>query len=282
MSRGRTLVELVRDRLRKQGWYDTADYWDMKARNYSGLARSNWPSNTYNERVHARQMQLIDSVLGDVRGQRIADVGCGTGRASLHLAKRGAVVTGWDFSEAALEVARADARAAELDAEFVQGDVSAPPPERYTGSFDAVMTIGCLTLACKAGSDFDRAAANLARLVKPGGTLLFLEPVHSSRLLRRILKMSVDEWVARCERLGLELVERRGVCFVPSRYALAFRELPAPVVDPVFHAGERVLDASPRFERLSDYKLLVFRRPDRAHSTVEAGDAARAAESDAE
>ena len=48
MAAGRSLVQMVRDRLSKRGLYDSPSYWDMKAQVYEGLARSNWPSNTFN------------------------------------------------------------------------------------------------------------------------------------------------------------------------------------------------------------------------------------------
>ncbi|MEM9691723.1 MAG: methyltransferase domain-containing protein [Myxococcota bacterium] len=95
---GRSFKQMLQDRVQKQGWYDSPEYWDMKASSYRGLARSNWPSNRYNEHVHRRQMEAIDTLLGDVAEKRVADVGCGTGRTAAHLARRGAEVTAWDFS----------------------------------------------------------------------------------------------------------------------------------------------------------------------------------------
>ena len=70
MAQGRTLVQMLRDRLTKQGLYDTPSYWDMKAESYEGLARSNWPSNTYNRHWDERQMAILDNVLGDVQRPR--------------------------------------------------------------------------------------------------------------------------------------------------------------------------------------------------------------------
>jgi hypothetical protein len=61
-----------------------------------------------------------------------------------------------------------------------------------------------------------------------------------------------------CEARGLRLVARRGILFVPSRYALAFRDLPALINNPVFELGERVLGLSDQLERLGDYKVLLF------------------------
>ena len=52
----------------------------------------------------------------------VLDVGCGTGENALELAARGLAVTGVDAVPAAVEAARAKARARGLDAEFLVGD----------------------------------------------------------------------------------------------------------------------------------------------------------------
>ena len=45
-------------------------------------------------------------ILGDMRGKRVLDVGCGEGSNSLMLAKLGAQVTGIDISPRSIDVAR--------------------------------------------------------------------------------------------------------------------------------------------------------------------------------
>lgn len=260
-GRRRSFRQLLTDRLVKQGLYDTPGYWDMKAEQYHGLARSNWPSNAYNRELHAHQMATIDAVLGDVAGLSVADVGCGTGRTSLHLARRGARVHGFDFSSKALAAARRDAQRGQQQVAFSQANLMEPPEPEHVGQFDLVLSLGCLTLACGDRAAFERALANLIRLLRPDRRLLFVEPIHKSRLLTRILRMGVGEWIERCERQGLQLAGRGGLMFVPARYALAFRELPATVVAPLFRAGERLLAVSPRLEPLADYKWLLFRTP---------------------
>src|SRR6267154_6180862 len=51
--------------------------------------------------------QHIGTLIGDVAGLAVADIGCGTGRHAVRLAAAGARVTAIDFSEAMLNRARA-------------------------------------------------------------------------------------------------------------------------------------------------------------------------------
>jgi SAM-dependent methyltransferase len=257
---------MVRDRLTKQGLYDTPSYWDMKAEAYEGLARSNWPSNTFNRFWDERQMAILSAVVGDVHGLDAVDVACGTGRACRHLARAGARVTGLDFAPQTLDAARAETRAAGLTVDYRLYDALTPPRPELAERFDLGITISCLAMACRAPEDFDRALANLVSLVRPGGRFFFLEPIHESRLLRRILKMSVREWIERSNRHGLTLLDRGRMGFVPTRLLFAFRDWPESYVEPLFRGGERLLDASPLLEPLSDYKWLLFRRDVRAGS----------------
>jgi 2-polyprenyl-3-methyl-5-hydroxy-6-metoxy-1,4-benzoquinol methylase len=68
------------------------------------------------------QDQVIAAFLGDVAGRRVLDVGTGTGRAALGLAKRGASVVGVDASAEMLRVARARAEAQGAAVTFDEGD----------------------------------------------------------------------------------------------------------------------------------------------------------------
>ena len=68
------------------------------------------------------QEQQIASFLAPLDGRRILDVGTGTGRAAIALAKRGALVTGVDASAEMLEVAARRAREAGATVTFVRGD----------------------------------------------------------------------------------------------------------------------------------------------------------------
>lgn len=83
----------------------------------------------------------VAELLGDVRGLKVLDVGCGTGRHTVRLAQAGAQVTGMDFSAGMLAKARSKP-GAEL-ASFVEHDLA----QRFgfeDRSFDRV--ICCLVL----------------------------------------------------------------------------------------------------------------------------------------
>jgi len=77
------------------------------------------------EHVAADQAAVLARLLGDVRGHAILDVGTGTGRAALQVARLGARVTGVDASPEMLAVARDHATTQGLEATFLEGDAHA-------------------------------------------------------------------------------------------------------------------------------------------------------------
>ena len=66
------------------------------------------------------QERVLAEFLGDVSGRRILDLGTGTGRAAIALARRGALVTGVDASSEMLRVARTRAQDAGVSIEFMR------------------------------------------------------------------------------------------------------------------------------------------------------------------
>src|SRR5918993_911286 len=68
------------------------------------------------------QEQVIAAFLAPLEGRRILDVGTGTGRAAIALARRGAAVTGIDASAEMLQVAARRAAEAGVTVTFVRGD----------------------------------------------------------------------------------------------------------------------------------------------------------------
>lgn len=258
--------QLFKERRARGALYGEASYWDSRASARRGMARSLWPSNTFNVLWDERQRALLVRSLGDVTGRRMADIGCGTGRVTRWLAEqRGArQVVGVDFSQATVEAARHESSALVSSGlvKFEQGDVVAGLEKLGSSSFDDAIVLGCFSVACPDRAALGRAMGNVARLVRKGGRVALLEPIHRSPLLRRVLDLGVEEWVACANGAGLNLVLADRMGFVPVRLVCSVRDLPMPVVGPVFGAGERLLNRAPWLAPLSDYKLLVFtRRP---------------------
>jgi len=256
--------QLFKERRKRGELYGVPSYWDSRASARRGMARSLWPSNTYNALWDERQRTLLVRALGDVTGRRVLDVGSGTGRVTRWLAEqRGArQVVGVDFSQATVEAARHESSALVSSGlvRFEQGDVVAGIDGVGLGSFDDAIVLGCFSVACRDRAALERAIANVARLVRKGGRLLLLEPIHRSPLLRRVLDLGVEEWIACANAAGLELVHGDRMGFVPVRLVFSVRDLPVPIVRPIFGAGEGLLDAAPWLSPLADYKLLLFQR----------------------
>jgi SAM-dependent methyltransferase len=110
--------------------------------------------------------EIVVDHLAPRPGEVVLDLGCGTGNAAMIAAGGGARVTGVDPSPRLLEVARATAAAAGLDAEFILGNAAGlPVPD---GSVDAIGSVFGVIFA----PDPAAAAAEIARVLRPGGRLV--------------------------------------------------------------------------------------------------------------
>lgn len=92
--------------------------------------------------VAESQERVITTFLAPIAQRRILDVGTGTGRAAIALARRGAMVTGVDASDEMLTVARRRAADAGVTATFGPGDAHSLPFD--DGAFDAVICLRVL------------------------------------------------------------------------------------------------------------------------------------------
>lgn len=96
-------------------------------------------------------------------GERVLDVGCGTGNAAIVAARAGARVTGIDPARRLVEIAVARAEGEGVSATFREGDALAIPfPD---ASFDVALSSFAVIFA----PDPNVVASELARVVRPGG-----------------------------------------------------------------------------------------------------------------
>ncbi len=69
-----------------------------------------------------QEVDFIEQEIGDNTSKRILDIGCGTGRHAIELAKRGYQVTGIDLSESQLKRAQEKAKENQVNVDFQQAD----------------------------------------------------------------------------------------------------------------------------------------------------------------
>ena len=109
--------------------------------------------------------------VGEVSGKTLLHLQCHFGMDTLSWARRGALVTGADFSDRAIAQARDLARQVGMQARFICSDLYALP-EVLEGRFDIVFTsYGVLCWL----RDLQRWAEIAASYLKPGGTFYIAE-----------------------------------------------------------------------------------------------------------
>jgi SAM-dependent methyltransferase len=120
---------------------------------------------------HDRLHRIEREELGDVSGKSLLHLQCHFGMDTLSWARRGATVTGIDFSERAIENARALSAETGVPGEFIVSDVY-ELPTKSTAQFDIVFTsYGAIYWL----PDLKRWGAIAASYVKPGGTFYIAE-----------------------------------------------------------------------------------------------------------
>jgi SAM-dependent methyltransferase len=104
---------------------------------------------------------------GVQRGQRVLDVGCGTGVVSVTAARLGAHVVGADLTPELLAQAKDSAAIAGVEIEWREADIEQLPFE--DGRFDVVLSQFGHIFAPRPAV----ATAEMLRVLKPGGTIAF-------------------------------------------------------------------------------------------------------------
>jgi ubiquinone/menaquinone biosynthesis C-methylase UbiE len=168
------------------------------------------------ERIYQTRLRLALRMAASLRlpaGSRILEVGCGTGVATVELARRGYDVTSIDSSEAMVRATRERARRARVDRRIkcVLGNAeSLALPDR---SFDLVLALGVLPWF----ADIRPPLAEMSRVLVPGAHLIttidsrwglrwFLEPLSNPLLYPakefalKALRGSVQDASARAYR----------------------------------------------------------------------------------
>ncbi|MHA2146706.1 MAG: class I SAM-dependent methyltransferase [Candidatus Thorarchaeota archaeon] len=93
------------------------------------------------DRRLAREIPFIVSRVGEIKGKRVLDLACGSGRHAAALAQQGAEVVGIDSSESMLSRAKEHASSIGVTPKFIRGDMS-KFNSLTTDQFDLVICLG--------------------------------------------------------------------------------------------------------------------------------------------
>ncbi len=164
--------------------------WDRWARQYAASGERNWAAAEPTWGIWGVPESQLRILPDNLVGKDAIELGCGTAYVSAWLARRGARVVGIDNSEAQLATARRLQQQHRLDFPLIHGSAETIPyPDQ---SFDvAISEYGACLWA-----DPERWVPEAARLLRPGGQLVFLT---NSFLL--MLCVPAEEDVAATDRL---------------------------------------------------------------------------------
>jgi SAM-dependent methyltransferase len=128
-------------------------------------ARAVWSAGDFDaiaQRIWVVGDELVER-MEIAEGERVLDVACGTGNVAIPAAAKGAEVTGIDITPELLEDAKRNAEKYGVNVEWVEGDAQDLPFE--DDSFDVVVS----TFGCMFAPDHRKAAAEITRVLRPGG-----------------------------------------------------------------------------------------------------------------
>jgi len=117
----------------------------------------------------AQLVELLEEKLDLDEGTRILDLGCGRGRHSINLCKKGYDVTGIDLSKEAIATARTKARDEKLDhIQFQVRDMRNPLPRKFDVIVNLFTTFGYF----ETEEENSKVLESVRRMLKPRGTFV--------------------------------------------------------------------------------------------------------------
>jgi ubiquinone/menaquinone biosynthesis C-methylase UbiE len=185
------------------------EHFDRWSREYERDQVSRWL-----QQLQLEALSALDPRLGD----RLLDVGCGSGAAVRAAASSVDRVVGVDLSEGMIARAR-ELAGATANVEFSVADAEALPFE------DATFTALLCTTSFHHYPNPERAVAEMARVLTPGGRIVIADMV-SDRLIMR----AVDQMLRRTQRSHVGCQRSNGLASLLTGAGLA-----VSITRPLFH-----------------------------------------------
>ena len=250
-----------------------AEYWENRARTFAGTGRGlaavcsfGMPA-FYNSLIHQSQRLALLRWLDVPEGSTVLDAGCGVGRWSRLMARRGALVSGVDLSPAMIDeaVRRARHEGVADRCRFVVGDLATL---RLDATFDRILAVTVLQHIIDPVAVRDtirRLAAHLA----PSGRLVLLEAAPTSATHAydhaAFRARTADDYLSMLSDAGLRCIHVTGVD--PATFKLPavslYQRLPRLLGWPLLALAAAAaapidLIAGRRFVRSSWHKVFVL------------------------
>ena len=223
----------------------------------------------YDENVFTKntvkEVDFLLEELGLSSGGSVLDVGCGTGRHSIELAKRGYAVTGLDLSSEMLSRAAASAKTADVHVHWVRSDATS---FSLPGKYDATICLceGSFGLLSQTDDPIAQPLSilcNISRSLKPEARVM-ATVLSAARMLRahsnedvaagRFDPLTLVESAEYPPREGLPTVAVRERGFVATELTLLFRLAGLSVLNiwggTAGNWGKRTLD-------LDEYEIMI-------------------------
>jgi ubiquinone/menaquinone biosynthesis C-methylase UbiE len=135
--------------------------------------------------------KAYDRLMSNIgRGQKVLDLGCGTGALTLRAAQKGAKVKGIDVNPQMLEVARKRSIEAGLSVNIELFEMGVAELGREESeSYDVVMSGLCFSELTE--NELNYALKEIKRILKPRGSLLVADEVRPKNISKRILALLI-------------------------------------------------------------------------------------------
>ena len=119
-------------------------------------------------------------------GQKVLDIGCGTGALTIRAARKGARVKGIDVNPQMLEIAHQRVKEAKLTQNIALREMGAAELDsEESESYDAVMSGLCFSELTE--NELHYTLKEVKRILKPGSRLLVADEVKPKSIFKRVL-----------------------------------------------------------------------------------------------
>lgn len=197
---------------------ESVEYWKKKYQSVTGSNRDyfiaihpgmpDWINRFYHRQKLVSFKKLL-SFCSPIKGLKVLDVGCGTGKFSILFSKRGATVTAIDLSQKLLE------RNRRLMPGIYFTVMSAEKLDIPDESIDIVNSM--MVLQHIPYENRKNAIVEICRVLKPGGKLMIVESIYKKDSSNVVFPMTKNEWIDSFQKHGMKLVHFHGMEYVVLR-----------------------------------------------------------------